>query len=90
MEDWQLHSNRTGGYYRCNRFNDEQTEIKATTLAATTAASRGADLDDNNHLNNGVSQENRGRGSAAEETRRVAAEAQEAARFVHHFTRFRL
>ena len=82
MKPWSLHSNKTGGYFRCNRFDDDEEDSVKQSAGGIGRRRSGSDQDRE------VSTENRGKGSASEEAKRMAEDAQRTSRFIHHYTRF--
>lgn len=72
MKDWSLHSDNTGGYFQCNRFQQEQAQ------AASSASPNGDEPD--------IWSEERGNAHA--ETLRLRERNRKMARFIHHFTRY--
>lgn len=73
MQDWSLHSENTGGYFQCNRF---QEAASGGTGGGEGGEGGGGDV---------WSEE---RGNAHAETLRMRQRNRTMARFIHHFTRF--
>jgi len=80
MQPWREHSNKTGGYYKCNRFVEDGEGAAEGGGGGSGASAEGVNAPNDT--------ENRGHGSAAEEARRASEEAKKAERFIHHYTRF--
>lgn len=77
MKDWSLHSNRTGGYFQCNRFVMDVEEGRVEAPTGRSGGRRGRD---------GASIEELG--SARMESYRTKQKALRVARFIHHLTRY--
>jgi hypothetical protein len=75
MQDWSLHSENTGGYFQCNRFQEA-----ASGGGGGGGAGDGAD--------GGGDMWSDERGNAHAETLRMRQRNRTMARFIHHFTRF--
>jgi len=85
MQPWREHSNKTGGYYKCNRFVEDGDGASEGGSGSGSGAGANSNTEGVNAPND---TENRGHGSAAEEARRANEEAKKAGRFIHHYTRF--
>eukprot|EP00607_Mallomonas_marina_P001795 CAMPEP_0182439052 /NCGR_PEP_ID=MMETSP1167-20130531/86187_1 /TAXON_ID=2988 /ORGANISM="Mallomonas Sp, Strain CCMP3275" /LENGTH=237 /DNA_ID=CAMNT_0024632639 /DNA_START=389 /DNA_END=1099 /DNA_ORIENTATION=+ len=73
MQDWSLHSNNTGGFFQCNRFE-------------STTGKNNEDEGENSAISALMDVEG---GSAMAEQMRMKIKADRMARFLHHFTRCR-
>lgn len=74
-KDWKLHGAATGGFFRCNIWQEDQ-EVSGDTKPSATVD----DLED--------SFGEQGYGTAIHSAREAFRVRQEMARFVHHYTRF--
>lgn len=73
MQDWNLHSQNTGGYFQCNRY-----------IASDSAENRQIDNEDD--FSSGIYGDI---GSSRREDMRLRRAGERMERFLHHFTRFR-
>jgi hypothetical protein len=79
MQDWTLHSDRTGGYFQCNRF------VQAGVGGAGMGGADGGGAGGAEGEGDIWSEE---KGNAHAETLRLRWRNQKMARFIHHFTRY--
>lgn len=74
-----MHGSATGGFFRCNIWQEEDDGTNAAEAAAASAASSGDNGDDEN---------DEGFGTAIYSARQQYRKRQEMNRFLHHYTRY--
>jgi hypothetical protein len=76
MQDWALHSDNTGGYFQCNRFNAGNDNGNSNRESSFDALEGDGDI---------WAEE---RGNAHAETMRSRERNRRMSRFIHHYTRY--
>ena len=85
MQDWKLHSQETGGYFQCNRFEDKSGKNESDADAGR----RGYEDDDEEEEESMNLRFYGDVGSSRREEMKVREQGQRMERFLHHYTRFR-
>jgi hypothetical protein len=85
-KDWKLHGTATGGFFRCNIWQEDEGNQSEDQSASTVSRQRrnGGDMD----AEDPDVPSDQGYGTAIHSARTAWKEKQEMARFLHHYTRW--
>lgn len=81
MKPWKYHSSKTGGFYRCNRWEDDKNHDFYDDPPEVAPQSTTEDIADTRSLNDTY-------GTAMHESRVSRKRSREVARYLHHYQRW--